>query len=246
MVYRPSLTLTGHLMDASTPNFSTPSLAFRKVTKIYEDSSAGRFALRDVSFEVPRGQRLAIVGRSGSGKSTLLHLAAGIDVPTRGDVLVQGRDLASLSERARTLMRRNQVGLVFQFFYLLPHLSVRENIALPELIAGNDLNDLSARVLELLERAELLDRAGENVQKLSGGEMQRVAICRALLRRPELLLADEPTGNLDDTTGQVVMDMMLRMASEQQSTLIYVTHSPELARLADEVWTLHSGILETS
>lgn len=234
-------------MHASLPDPSTPSLAFREVTKIYEDSSgAGRFALRDVSFQVPRGQRLAIVGRSGSGKSTLLHLAAGIDVPTQGDVLVQGRDLASLSERARTLMRRNQGGLVFQFFYLLPHLSVRENIALPELIAGNDLDDLEARVQELLESVELLDRADENVQKLSGGEMQRVAICRALLRRPELLLADEPTGNLDDTSGQVVMDMMLRMASEQQSTLIYVTHSPELARLADEVWTLHSGILEAS
>lgn len=226
---------------------TAPALAFRHVSKVYDAApGAGRFALRDVSFEIPLGTKVAIVGRSGSGKSTLLHLAAGIDVPTQGEVSIGGRNLFSLSERARTLLRRDEVGLVFQFFYLLPHLSVRDNVALPEFIAGVPVSKFDGRVFELLGRVGLLDRAGDNIQKLSGGEMQRVAICRALLRKPRLLLADEPTGNLDDDNSQLVMDLMLKLASEEGSTLVYVTHSPDLASLADQVWKLHSGVLETS
>ena len=225
----------------------TPSsLVFRQVSKVYDDSLGGnRFALRDVSFDVPTGSRVAIVGRSGSGKSTLLHLAAGIDVPTGGEVLIGGHDLGTLSERSRTLLRREQIGLIFQFFHLLPHLSVQDNVALPELIAGQEMSEITRRVSQLLERVGLQDRSQDNIQKLSGGEMQRVAICRALVRKPPLLLADEPTGNLDDANSRLVMEMMLKMAAEQESTLIYVTHSGELADLADQVWSLHSGILET-
>ena len=222
------------------------SLVFRQVSKVYDDSLGGnRFALRDVSFDVPTGSRVAIVGRSGSGKSTLLHLAAGIDVPTGGEVLIGGNDLGTLSERSRTLLRREQIGLIFQFFHLLPHLSVQDNVALPELIAGQEMSEITRRVSQLLERVGLQDRSQDNIQKLSGGEMQRVAICRALVRKPPLLLADEPTGNLDDANSRLVMEMMLKMAAEQESTLIYVTHSGELADLADQVWSLHSGILET-
>ena len=221
------------------------SLCFQQVSKAYDGTEGSlRYALRDISFEIARSRRVAIVGRSGSGKSTLLHLAAGIDVPSQGKVLIAGRSLAALSERARTLLRRDEVGLVFQFFHLLPHLSVRDNIALPEFIAGNSATKFGERVSQLLEKVELLDRADDNIQKLSGGEMQRVAICRALLRRPRLLLADEPTGNLDDANSRLVMDLMLKLVSEEAGTLVYVTHSRELAGLADEVWKLHSGILE--
>ena len=223
----------------------SPALTFRHVSKIYERALGdGRFALRDVSFSIPSGQTIAIMGRSGSGKSTLLHLAAGIDVPSQGEVLISNQNLGTLSERARTLLRRHEIGLIFQFFYLLPHLSVRDNVALPGFIAGGSAADFNDRVVELLESVDLLDRENDNIQELSGGETQRVAICRALLCKPRLLLADEPTGNLDDENSELVMNLMLDLASKEGRTLVYVTHSPELASLADQVWHLHSGVLE--
>lgn len=222
-----------------------PELRFKGVSKVYSTPGGKDLvALSDVSFEVPAGRTIAIVGRSGSGKSTLLHLAAGIDVPSCGEVFVQGKNLATLSERARTLLRRDQVGLVFQFFHLLPHLSVRDNVALPELIAGTPLSEYSERLDSLLNRVQLLDRAQESIEKLSGGEMQRAAICRALLRNPRLLLADEPTGNLDDKSARNVLEMMLGLVVEEESTLIFVTHSRQMAALADENWSIHSGVLE--
>ena len=223
---------------------STAVLAFDAVSKAYAaPNGEPRHVLHDVSFEAPAGRRIAIVGRSGSGKSTLLHLAAGIDVPTGGDVRVMGRSLAAMSESERTVLRRDLVGLVFQFFYLMPHLSVRDNVALPALIAGDRPRHFEPRVAQLLDRVGLGDRANERVQKLSGGEMQRVAICRALMRRPHLLLADEPTGNLDDENGRRVMELMLSLVAEEGGTLIFVTHSREVSGLADEVWRLHSGVL---
>jgi len=226
---------------------ATPALTFRLVSKVYDASSReSRFARRDVSFDIPPGLKVAIVGRSGSGKSTLLHLAAGIDVPTQGEVSIRGRNLAALSDRARTLVRRQEIGLVFQFFYLLPHLSVRENVCLPGFIAGEGVSEFEERASELLEEVGLLDRAEDNIQELSGGEMQRVAICRSLLRKPRLLLADEPTGNLDDANSGLVMNLMLKLASKEGNTLVYVTHSAELASLADEVWRLQSGVLNPS
>jgi ABC-type lipoprotein export system ATPase subunit len=197
-----------------------------------------------VSLTVAAGRVAAIVGRSGSGKSTLLHLAAGIDLPTSGTVTVAGRDLARLTDRARTLLRRDTIGLVFQFFHLLPHLSLRDNVALPAMIAGGRTPDVEARIAHLLAQVGLADRAGDPVQRLSGGEQQRVAICRALLRRPALLLADEPTGNLDDASGEVVMRLMLDLARAEGSALVYVTHSRDVAALADETWRMHSGVLE--
>lgn len=225
----------------------TPSLAFSHVSKIYEETAGGGLtALHDVSFQVPSGRRVAVVGRSGSGKSTLLHLAAGIDLPTRGRVEILGRDLSRLSDRERTLLRRNQIGLVFQFFHLLPHLPVRENVALPALVAGGKRRDFEPRVLQLLERVGLVDRADDPVSNLSGGEMQRVAICRALLHRPRLILADEPTGNLDDENSWVVLELMLELVTQEKATLVYVTHSRTLAGLADETWRIHSGVLDAA
>jgi len=218
-------------------------LSFRGVSKIYDSGVGIRYALREVSFDLSPGQRVAVEGRSGSGKSTLLHLAAGIDLPSRGEVWSEGRNLASLSERDRALLRRKGVGLVFQFFYLLSHLSVAENVGLPELVAGSRPSQFASRVQALLERVDLGDRAGDPIHQLSGGEMQRVAICRALLRRPRLLLADEPTGNLDDENSQQVLQLILSLAEEEGSSLIYATHSRELASLADQRWQLHSGIM---
>jgi len=200
--------------------------------------------LRDVSLEVPPGRKVAVRGRSGSGKSTLLHLAAGIDTPGAGRVEVLGQDLSSLSERARTLLRRDHIGLVFQFFHLVPHLSVLDNVLLPAWIAGEPSGEAEARARDLLERVELAGRAQETVEKLSGGEQQRVALCRALLRRPALLLADEPTGNLDDDTSRRVLDLLLELCAAEGSALVYVTHSAEIAAHADEVHTLRRGVLE--
>lgn len=220
----------------------TPVLSFESVSKVYDGAVSGsRKALDAVSFEIGEGRKVAIVGRSGSGKSTLLSLAAGIDVPTSGRVRFRDRDLSDMPEETRTRVRRDKVGLVFQFFHLLHHLSVRDNVLLPGMIAGDDARESGGRAMALLDRVGLADRAEDPVQRLSGGEMQRVAICRALLRSPRLLLADEPTGNLDDTNGQVVMDLMLDLVSEERATLLYVTHSREFAGLADEVWELHSG-----
>ncbi len=221
------------------------ALEFRNVTKRYErDGDAVLDALRGVSFTVPAGRKVAITGRSGSGKSTLLHLAAGIDTPTAGEVLVAGRDLARMGEAERTRVRRDGIGLVFQFFHLLPHLSVRDNVLLPAWIAGDRSRDAARRAEDLLGRVDLASRASDAVGKLSGGEMQRVALCRALLRRPRLLLADEPTGNLDDDNSRAVMELLRRLADEEGSTLIYVTHSRELAATADETWRIGSGVLE--
>jgi ABC-type lipoprotein export system ATPase subunit len=221
------------------------ALEFQQVSKIYDPGGGTpRAVLAELSFSVPRGATLAVVGRSGSGKSTLLNLAGGIDLPSAGRVLVGGEDLGALGDQRRTLLRRATIGFVFQFFHLLPHLSVADNVALPAWIAGSRTAAVRGRVGELLARVGLADRAGDPVQKLSGGEMQRVAICRALLARPALLLADEPTGSLDEENGRRVMDLLLQLAREEGSTLLVATHSLELAGLAGEVWRLHGGRLE--
>lgn len=221
------------------------ALAFSDVSKTYRSSAGASLrALHPTSFEIQHGASVAIIGRSGSGKSTLLHLAAGIDTPSSGEIRIDGRSLATLTDRQLTALRRDTIGIVFQFFHLLPHLSVQENVSLPALIAGETGSSVQARTSELLERTGLVSRAGDRIDKLSGGEKQRVAICRALLRKPRLLLADEPTGNLDDENSRTVMDDMLDLARDEGSTLVYVTHSSELAALADQTWTLHSGRLE--
>ena len=202
-----------------------------------------RQVLRDVSFALPAARSVALVGRSGSGKSTLLHLAAGISVPGAGRIALCGTDLTTCTERERTHLRGRQVGLVFQFFHLLPHLSVAENVALPGWVGGESGGDLRGRAAELLAKVGLHDRRDDPVGRLSGGEMQRVAICRALVRGPALVLADEPTGSLDEEGGRQVMDLLHEMVRDENGTLLYVTHSRELAATADAVWELHDGVL---
>jgi ABC-type lipoprotein export system ATPase subunit len=222
-----------------------PVLAFRRVSREYRSAGGATLrALREASGEVPAGAVVAVTGRSGSGKSTLLHLAAGIDAPSSGEVLLLGRSLGALPDAERTRLRRDHVGLVFQFFHLLPHLSAKENVLVPALVAGDRPAPSEERALALLERVGLSARADEPVEKLSGGEMQRVALCRALLRRPRLLLADEPTGNLDEESGRAVLELLLGLARQEGSAVLYVTHSAELSQAADALWTLHSGALE--
>jgi ABC-type lipoprotein export system ATPase subunit len=223
----------------------TPVLAFRAVSREYRAAGGAVLrAVRGATGEVPAGKVVAVTGRSGSGKSTLLHLAAGIDEPTAGEVQLLGRSLRALGDGERTRLRRDHVGLVFQFFNLVPHLSVLENVLVPALVAGDPGRAAEERARALLAKVGLADREAEPAQKLSGGEMQRVALCRALLRRPSLLLADEPTGNLDEETGRAVMELVLALAREEGSAVLYVTHSRELAEAADAVWTMHSGVLE--
>ena len=224
---------------------TTPVLAFRAVSRAYRSAGGAVLrAVREATGELGAGQVVAVTGRSGSGKSTLVHLAAGIDAPSSGEVVLLGRPLGALSDGERTRLRRDHVGLVFQFFHLLPHLSVLENVLVPALVAGDRGGPAEARARELLGKVGLSDRAADPVQRLSGGELQRVALCRALLRRPRLLLADEPTGNLDEETGRAVLELLLGLARGEGSTVLYVTHSPELAAAADVVWTMHSGVLE--
>ena len=222
-----------------------PILCFESVFKTYAvHGMASRYAIRSVDLQVAGGETVSIMGRSGSGKSTLLNLAAGLDTASAGRITAFGQNLGSLSDRDRTALRRDNIGIVFQFFHLLSHLNVLENVALPDLIAGTRRAVYEPRARALLENVELGERAQDRIDTLSGGEMQRVALCRALLRRPRLILADEPTGNLDDASGRRVMDLLLAMAGEGEAALIYVTHDAGLAQLASRRWRLHSGVLE--
>jgi predicted ABC-type transport system involved in lysophospholipase L1 biosynthesis ATPase subunit len=220
-------------------------LAFRDVSKRYVAAGGEEVrALDRVTLTVGAATAVALVGRSGSGKSTFLHLAAGIDAPTSGEIRLLGKDLAAMTDRERTLARRGAVGLVFQFFHLLPHLPVLENVLVPAHVAGDPLAAARARAEDLLARVGLAARARDAVGKLSGGEMQRVAACRALLGRPRLLLADEPTGNLDEESGARVMDLLLRLAREEGAAVVYATHGAEVAALADRRYRLRGGALE--
>jgi len=217
---------------------AAPSLSFRSVTKIYAGGQQV-LALDGLDLEIGAGEFVALVGESGSGKSTLLHLAAGIDRPTSGEIRVGARDVGGLPERELVLYRRRDVGLVFQFFNLLPHLTVRENVELPRRLDGGA--DAAARATELIERVGLLARAEAHPYELSGGEMQRVAIARALGSGARLLLADEPTGNLDSRNGEGVLALLDEVRRERGVTLLLATHSSAAASRADRTVRLKDG-----
>ena len=198
-------------------------------------------ALDDVSLTVGRHEFVAVVGPSGCGKSTLMHLIAGLDRPTAGEIVVDGLSLTTADDAELTNFRRRQLGLVFQFFNLLPTMNALENVSLPLLLQGVPLAESDARARQLLERVGLTNRATHFVHQLSGGEQQRTAIARALVHRPSLLIADEPTGNLDTASAERVMELFRQIARERLATLILVTHSAEVAAAASRVVEMRDG-----
>ncbi|HEX5651387.1 MAG TPA: ABC transporter ATP-binding protein [Steroidobacteraceae bacterium] len=209
-------------------------LELRNVSKAY----GGRRVLDAVSLTVRRGEYVAIVGESGVGKSTLLNLVAGLDVPDTGELRLDSTDLAQLDDDARTRVRRARMGFVFQAFHLLPHLSVARNIALPLALNGQAGADVDRRVHELLEAVGLGDRSGSLPRELSGGEMQRVAVARALAHRPALVLADEPTGNLDPDNAATILGLLRAQIKRDEAAGILVTHSATAAASTDQVYEL--------
>ena len=211
------------------------------LSKQYQMGEVTVDALRSVDFVVPQGQFVAVMGPSGAGKSTLLHLMGGLDTPSDGDVALGGRRLAHLSDDEVTIVRRRQVGFVFQFFNLLPTLSAAENVALPLLIDGKRIEGYASRVDELLDLVGLGDRRDHRPDQLSGGEQQRVAIARAFVNDPKIVLADEPTGNLDSTSGTTVLELLRRTCKELDATVVMVTHDPRAASYADRVVFLKDG-----
>ena len=210
------------------------------VTKQYARGEAAVLALQDASLTVARGEFCTIMGPSGSGKSTLLHVLGGLDTVTSGEVHVDGVNLASLNDDALTEFRRRRLGFVFQFFNLLPSMTAWENVALPMLLDGKSLRTLRPRATELLERMGLRDRVAHRPAQLSGGQLQRVAIARALMAEPAVLLADEPTGNLDSESGADVL-ALLRSCADDGLTVVMVTHDREAARIGHRVVELRDG-----
>lgn len=231
------------------PESSRPTLAFEAVERRYRGETSEDqvtppevVALAGVSFAIDPGTVVAVVGPSGSGKSTLLNLAGGLDRPDGGRVRIDGQDLGALDDDALTRFRRDRIGFVFQFFNLVPSLSALENAMLPALLAGDRPAEVEARALTALEQVGLARRRAHRPDALSGGEMQRVAIARALVRDPPLLLADEPTGNLDSSTGAQILELLLGAAADHR-TVVLVTHDPAVAARADRVLTIRDGRL---
>jgi putative ABC transport system ATP-binding protein len=222
---------------------SGPVARLVAVEKSYRESASTREVLRGLDLELARGEFVALVGRSGSGKTSLLHVLSGIDWPTRGRVELFGEDLTNASDDRRTRVRRERVGLVFQFFNLLPTLTVEENLLLPLELADRLDAAGRARAAELLEAVGLASRRREFPDRLSGGEQQRAAVARALVHEPDLVLADEPTGNLDEHNAGVVLELFERLLRPARRTLLLVTHSTAAAGVADRVLDLRDGRL---
>jgi len=212
-----------------------------ELKKIHGEGSTAVRALDGVSLSFPAGEFAAIMGQSGSGKSTLLHILGGLDKPSSGRVTVGETELSKLSDRKLTLLRRERMGFVFQFFNLIPTLSAEENILLPALISGEKAGRHAERLEEMLDLVGLSGRRSHRPDELSGGEQQRVAIARALIRNPDIVLADEPTGNLDSKTGAGVLDLLKESAVRYGQTIIMVTHDPRAAATADRVVFLADG-----
>ena len=226
---------------AGTP--AIPVVRLRGVTRSIREGSAVHPVLAGVDLDLQRGQSAAVTGRSGSGKSTLLHLVAGLDQPDAGAILLEGTDLLALDENRRTALRRDRIGFVFQSFHLLPGLTVAENVALPLELAGRLDAAGRARTAELLQMVGLGHRAASHPDVLSGGEQQRVAVARALVNRPALLLCDEPTGNLDEQAAAMVMQLLERARSEAGCALLVVTHDAATAARCQRTLRLESGRL---
>lgn len=232
------------MIEPSTGNGSAPAIIVgRDLHKIFTLGDQQVHALNGVNIAVPQGQFIAIMGPSGSGKSTLLYLLGGLDRPTMGDILVAGRYLNTLGSEGLADFRRATVGFIFQAFHLVPTLTALENVALPIQFARKPRYNPEKRAKELLDMLGLSDRMRHRPSELSGGQQQRVAIARALANNPPLLLADEPTGNLDTESGKMVMDALRQIRSDAGTTVVIVTHDPNIASTADRVLTLIDGVI---
>ena len=221
-----------------------PDIRLRHLSKSFTEGQREHRVLNDVSADFLRGETIALRGRSGSGKSTLLNLIGGIDTPDAGQVIVAGVDLTDLSERDRTLFRREHIGFVYQAFNLVPTLDVADNIRLVLELNGVPPREAQQRIEALLEAVGLADRAQSYPDVLSGGEQQRVAIARALCHEPAVVIADEPTGNLDDNTAEVVLALLDRLVRERGGTMLIATHSARVAAVCDREIEIHGGKLE--
>jgi len=223
-----------------------PVISCHEISKFYPVGD-GLFALRDVDIEVEEGWFVAIMGPSGSGKSTLLNILGGIDRPSHGEVILKGRKFSRLSEDDLAVMRRTEIGMVFQFFNLLPELTAVENIGFPMRLAGYKDKEITQRVQYLMNSVGLSDRQNHYPSELSGGEQQRVAICRALATKPSVVLADEPTGNLDSARSKDIMELFARFNKEEGQTFIVATHDPSFLDYADLVIKVRDGeVIERS
>ena len=238
------MTSTSNRPDAlpATPA-TAPLIRLDRICKSFEEGGRERIVLHEVSAEFATGEFVVLVGKSGSGKSTLLNLVSGIDTPTSGEVWFDGQDLTRLSEHDRTLFRRKQIGFIFQFFNLVPTLTVLENLLLPLELNGRTARSDREHAIDLLRQVGLADRRDAYPDKLSGGEQQRIAVARALVHDPRLVLADEPTGNLDEETGRQVLDLLDSLTRQAGKNLLMVTHSPDVVGLADRVFRMTEGRL---
>ncbi len=222
---------------------SNSALSLKQITRTFVQGGETLTVLNALNLELKRGEVVALVGPSGSGKTTLLQIAGLLDSPTSGNVLINGEEMSAANDAKRTQLRRQQIGFVYQFHHLLPEFSALENIMLPQMIAGVASSEAKTNAEKLLGELGLSARATHRPAKISGGEQQRVAIARALANAPAVLLADEPTGNLDPHTAEQVFSMLVRLAKQKQLAALVATHNMDLARRMDRIVTLHEGAL---
>ena len=227
-------------------NNTQPLLTAKNLYKTYKEGKMVTEVLKNVSFDLHPQSLLAIIGSSGSGKSTLLHLLGGLDKPTSGEIIFKSQQLNQLSEQAKAKLRNQDIGFVYQFHHLLPDFTALENIAMPLLIGGVSPNEAKKRAKDMLASVNLTNRAEHRPSELSGGERQRVAIGRALINNPSLVMADEPTGNLDKTTADAIFDLLIRLNKEQGTAFLVVTHDLELAKKLDKQLVMSDGQLSES
>ncbi len=215
----------------------------KHIIKNFQIGSTTTKVLKDISLQVMQGEFVSIMGPSGSGKSTLLYILGGLDAPTKGQVLLNGTDISRFGDEKMSQIRRQKIGFVFQFYNLIPNLNVEENIMLPLLLDGKKMNGYKKQLHQILEIVGLSERRKHTPRELSGGQQQRVAIARALIGNPEILFADEPTGNLDSETGAEIMNLLCEINQTTGQTIIMVTHSPEAARSSSRVITVQDGVI---
>ncbi|CZR79152.1 TPA: ABC transporter ATP-binding protein [Clostridioides difficile] len=215
----------------------------KNIIKEYKIGNTTTRVLKEVSLQVAKGEFVSIMGQSGSGKSTLLYILGGLDTPTSGKVYMNGADISHFNDEKMSIIRRRNIGFVFQFYNLIPNLNVEENIMLPLLLDGKNLKDYKNQLDEILDIVGLTDRRKHTPRELSGGQQQRVAIARALIGKPEILFADEPTGNLDSKTGIEIIDLLNKINRDNGQTIIMVTHSPEAAKSSSRTITVSDGLI---